>query len=137
MRARFLEMRGTDTFQDYGPVLDTVLRIHPADGTPPFDAVRRLTVPMNYLALLHRTKEVVLCVSPNGRSYVIDWARTNLFAGVTAATVIAPDRQELPVTDRPEVIWSLMNLLASHGRGRPEPLGETGDARPRNGYITE
>lgn len=60
MRARFLEMRGRTIFQDHGPVLDTVLRIRPADGTPPFDAARRLTVPMNYLAVLHHTKEVVL-----------------------------------------------------------------------------
>ncbi|GAA2733008.1 hypothetical protein [Actinocorallia aurantiaca] len=121
-RARFLEMRGTTTFQDHGPFLDVVLRVHPADGTPPFDAARRLTVPMNYLALLHRTKDVVLHVSPNGRSYVIDWARTNLLAGVTAATVIAPDGQELPVTGRPDVIWSLMNLLASHAVSNPGPV---------------
>ena len=43
-RARFLEMRGRTTFQDHGPVLDTVLRVRPADGTPPFDAARRLTI---------------------------------------------------------------------------------------------
>ncbi|MFJ2270681.1 hypothetical protein ACIO8F_11095 [Streptomyces sp. NPDC087228] len=122
VRARLLEMRGTNTFQDHGPVLDTVLRIHPADATLPFDAARRLTVPMNYLTVLHRTREVVLSVSPSGRSYVIDWARTNLLAGVTAATVIAPDGQELPVTGCPDVIWSLMNLLASHALSNPAPV---------------
>ncbi|MFE4335681.1 hypothetical protein ACFRQM_41740 [Streptomyces sp. NPDC056831] len=122
VRARFLEMHGTTTFQDHGPVLDTVLRIHPVDGTPPFDATRRLTVPMNYLAVLHRTREVVLHVSPNGMSYVIDWARTNLLAGVTAARVIAPDGQEFPVTGRPDVIWPLMNLLASHALSNTTPV---------------
>lgn len=122
VRARFLEMRGTTTFQDHGPVLDTLLRIHPADGTPPFDADRRLTVPMNYLAVLHRTRDVVLCVSPSGTSYVVDWARTNLLAGVTPAKVIAPDGEELPVTGRPDIIWSLMNLLASHGLSTPTPV---------------
>ncbi|MGW4234225.1 hypothetical protein ACWEF9_34010 [Streptomyces sp. NPDC004980] len=122
VRARFLEMRGTTTFQDHGPVLDTVLRIQPADGSAPFDAARRLTVPLNYLSVLHRTKEVVLSVSPDGRSYVIDWARTNLLAGVTAATVITPDGQELPVTGRPDVIWHLMNLLASHALANPSPV---------------
>ncbi|SEC53609.1 hypothetical protein SAMN05216489_00981 [Streptomyces sp. 3213] len=122
VRARFLEMRSTTTFQDHGPVLDTVLRIQPADGTPPFDAARRLTVPMDYLTVLHRTKEVVLAVSPNGRSYVVDWARTNLLTGVTEARVIAPDGRELPVAGRPELIWALMNLLASLGLSVRTPV---------------
>lgn len=122
VRGRFLEMRATTTFQDHGPVLDTVLRIRPADGTPPFDAARRLTVPMDYLTALHRTKEVVLVVGPNGRSYDVDWARSSLLAGVTAATVIAPDGRELPVTDRPETVWALMNLLASHGISVTKPV---------------
>jgi len=122
VRARFLEMRSTTTFQDHGPVLDTVLRIQPADGTPSFDAARRLTVPMDYLTVLHRTKEVVLAVSPNGRSYVVDWARTNLLTGVTEARVIAPDGRELPVAGRPELIWALMNLLASLGLSVTTPV---------------
>ncbi|MEV4969817.1 hypothetical protein [Streptomyces scopuliridis] len=115
-------MSPTYTFQDHGPVLDTVLRIHPAHGTTAFDAARRLTVPMEYLAVLHRTREVVLYVSPNGRSYVIDWARTNLLTGTTVAKVIAPDGRELPVQGRPDVIWALMNLLASHGLSNPTPV---------------
>ncbi|WP_043662487.1 hypothetical protein [Streptomyces xylophagus] len=122
VRARFLEMRPRTTFQDHGPVLDTVLRIQPADGTPPFDGARRLTVPMNYLTVLHRTKEVVLTVSPNGLSYVVDWARTNLLAGVSTATVIAPDGREIPVTGRPDIIWALMNLLASQGVSVTTPV---------------
>ncbi|MET7486145.1 hypothetical protein [Streptomyces sp. NPDC005538] len=122
VRARFLEMRARTTFQDHGPVLDTVLRVQPADGTPPFDAARRLTVPMDYLTVLHRTKEVVLVVSPNGVSYVVDWARTNLLAGVTEAAVITPDAQELPLTGRPDLIWALMNLLASHGISVTTPV---------------
>lgn len=122
VRARFLRMSPTYTFQDHGPVLDTVLRIHPADGTPPFDAVRRLTVPMDYLAVLHRTKEVVLYADPNGGSFVVDWARTNLLAGTTAASVVAPDGRELPLAGRPDVIWTLMNLLASHGLSNPTPV---------------
>ncbi|MER6207386.1 hypothetical protein [Streptomyces sp. NPDC001642] len=121
-RAHFLELRARTTFQDHGPVLDTVLRIQPPDGTPPFDAARRLTVPMNYLTALHRTKEVVLSVSPSGASYDVDWARTNLLAGVTEATVIAPDGRELPLSGRPDTIWALMNLLASHGLSNPSPV---------------
>ncbi|MEU9091512.1 hypothetical protein [Streptomyces sp. NPDC048428] len=122
VRARFLEMRATRTFQGHGPVLDTVMRIQPADGTPRFDAARRLTVPMNYLAVLHRTREVVLLAHPNGGSYLVDWARTNLLAGTTAAGVIAPDGRELPLTGRPDVVWSLMNLLATHGVSNPAPV---------------
>jgi hypothetical protein len=121
-RGRFLEMRGRTTFQDHGPVLDTVLRIQPADGTPPFDAARRLTVPMNYLTVLHRTKEIVLMVSPNGVSYDVDWARSSLLAGVTEATVIAPDGEEIPLTGRPDLIWALMNLLASQGISTTSPV---------------
>jgi hypothetical protein len=119
VRARFLQMTATHTFQDHGPVLDTVIRIRPADGTPPFDAARRLTVPMDYLAVLHRTREVVLYAAANGGSFVVDWARTNLLAGTTAATVIAPDGEEIPVGARPDVIWSLMNILASQGLSNP------------------
>ncbi|MEW1690585.1 hypothetical protein ACIQOF_08255 [Streptomyces sp. NPDC091265] len=122
VRARFLEMRATHTFQDHGPVLDTVLRIHPADGTPPFEAARRLTVPLDYLALLHRTRDVVLHAHPDGGSFVIDWARTSLLAGTTTARVIAPDGRELPLSGSPDVIWSLMNLLASHGLSNPTPV---------------
>ncbi|MEV5528567.1 hypothetical protein [Streptomyces prunicolor] len=121
-RGHFLEMRGRTTFQDHGPVLDAVLRIQPADGTPPFDAARRLTVPMDYLTVLHRTKEIVLVVSPNGVSYDVDWARSSLLAGVTAATVIAPDGEEIPVTGRPDLIWALMNLLASQGISITSPV---------------
>ncbi|MEV0785089.1 hypothetical protein AB0I52_19365 [Streptomyces sp. NPDC050423] len=122
VRARFLQMTATHTFQHHGPVLDTVLRIRPADGTPPFDAARRLTVPMSYLAVLHRTREIVLYAAPNGRSFVVDWARTGLLAGTTAATVITPDGRELPVMGGPDVIWVLMNLLASRGLSNPAPV---------------
>jgi hypothetical protein len=122
VRGRFLEMRARTTFQDHGPVLDTVLRIQPADGTPPFDAARRLTVPMDYLTVLHRTKEVVLSVSPNGVSYDVDWSRTSLLAGITEAKVITPDGHELPLTGRPDTIWALMNVLASHGLSNPSPV---------------
>ncbi|WP_329560604.1 hypothetical protein OG711_25275 [Streptomyces uncialis] len=119
---RFLHMGGTDVFQDHGPVLDIVLRVYPVDGTPPFDAARRLTVPMDYLAVLHRTTDVVLSVNPGGTTYMIDWSRTSLLAGLAAATVIAPDGEEIPVTGRSETIWSLMNLLASQGLSNPSPV---------------
>ncbi|MFI9741182.1 hypothetical protein [Streptomyces sp. NPDC052494] len=122
VRARFLQMSPTHTFQDHGPVLDTVLRIHPADGTPAFVAARRLTVPLDYLAVLHRTRDVVLYVSPNGTSYVVDWARTNLLAGTAMAKVITPDGLELPLAGRPDAIWALLNLLASHGLSNPTPV---------------
>lgn len=131
VRGRFLEMRARTTFQDHGPVLDTVLRIQPADGTPPFDAARRLTVPMDYLTVLHRTKDVVLTVSPNGVSYDVDWARTSLLAGVTAAKVITPDGRELPLAERPDTVWVLMNLLASHGLSNPSPVLDLRSRRMR------
>lgn len=119
---RFLQMTSTHTFQDHGPVLKTVLRIQPADGTPPFEAARKLTVPMNYLAVLHRTKEAVLSVSPDGRMFTVDWSRTNLLAGTAAASVISPEGGEFPLTGRPDLIWALMNLLASHGISNPAPV---------------
>ncbi|MFJ3803408.1 hypothetical protein ACIPSJ_44915 [Streptomyces sp. NPDC090088] len=122
VRARFLEMRGRTTFQDHGPVLDTVLRIRPADGTRPFDAARRLTVPLDYLAVLHHTRDVVLSVSPDGRAYDVDWNRTSLLAGVTTATVIAPDGRRIPLPRRSDALWPLMNLLASHAVSNPAPV---------------
>ena len=117
--ARFLSLRGRTTFQDHGPVLDTLLRVRPADGSPAYDVVRRLTVPMNDLAVLHHTRDVVLRVSPNGRSQVVDWARTNLLAGVTTAQVIAPDGLGIPLPRRSEALWPLMNLLVAHGVSIP------------------
>ncbi|MDV9187410.1 hypothetical protein R6L23_04110 [Streptomyces sp. SR27] len=112
VRARFLKMCGTTTFQAHGPCLDTLIRVGPADGVPALDAERRVTVPMNYLALLHHTRDVVLRVSPNGRSYDVDWPRTNLLAGVTPARVVTPDGRELTLPVRSEALWPLMNLLA-------------------------
>lgn len=77
---------------------------------------------MDYLAVMHRSREVVLDASPNGTSYITDWARTDLFAGTAAATAITPDGRELPVAGRPDVIWALMNLPASHGLSNPSPV---------------
>ncbi|MES5823753.1 hypothetical protein [Streptomyces sp. RG80] len=134
-RGRFLEMRGRTTFQVHGPVLDTVLRIRPTDGTPPFDAARRLTVPMDYLAVLHHTKEVVLCVSPDGRSYAVDWQRTGLLAGLATAKVIGRDGREFSLPARSEALWPLMNLLASHGLSNPAPVLDL--RRRRMGEVAE
>ncbi|WP_328434823.1 hypothetical protein [Streptomyces sp. NBC_00425] len=44
---------------------------------------------MDYLTVLHHIKEVVLCVSLNGRSWVVDWHRTSLLSGLVTAKVIA------------------------------------------------
>ncbi|MCX4985669.1 hypothetical protein [Streptomyces sp. NBC_00572] len=120
--ARFLALRGRTTFQDHGPVLDTLLRVRPADGSPAYDVTRRLTVPMNYLTVLHHTRDVVLRVSPNGRSQVVDWARTHLLAGVTTARVIAPDGRVIPLPRRSAALWPLMNLLVTHGISNPKPV---------------
>ncbi|WP_318210222.1 MULTISPECIES: hypothetical protein [unclassified Streptomyces] len=129
--ARFLSLRGRTTFQDHGPVLDTLLRVRPADGSPPYDVARRLTVPMNYLAVLHHTRDVVLRVSPNGRSQVVDWARTSLLAGVTTAQVIAPDGRGIPLPRRSEALWPLMNLLVAHGVSNPTPVLDLREPRTR------
>ncbi|MFB6836879.1 hypothetical protein [Streptomyces sp. NPDC056361] len=122
VRARFLRMSGTTTFQVHGPVLDTVLRIRPADGSPPFDASRRLTVPMNYLAVLNHTQDVVLVATPDSTSFVVDWPRTNLLAGVTTARVVTPDGHTLPLPPRSPALWPLMTLLASHAVSHPTPV---------------
>ncbi|MFF0138797.1 hypothetical protein ACFYRN_20430 [Streptomyces sp. NPDC005227] len=136
LRARFRLMRGTLTFQVDGPVLDTVLRIQPTDGSPPFDAARRLTVPLNYLAVIHRTREVVLQADPSGRAYVVDWARTNLLAGTTTAKVVTPEGRELPLAERPDVLWAVMNLLAARGLSNPHPVLDLRDRRMR-GVVAE
>ncbi|MFJ3670530.1 hypothetical protein ACIPSE_29145 [Streptomyces sp. NPDC090106] len=130
-RGRFLEMRGRTTFQDHGPVLDTVVRVRPVDGTGPFDAARRLTVPMNYLAVLNHTRDVILRVTPNGRAYDIDWSRTNLLAGVTTATVITPDGHAIALPRRSDALWPLMNLLAYHAVSNPSPVLDLRGRRAR------
>jgi hypothetical protein len=64
----------------------------------------------------------VLRVSPNGRSYVVDWIRTNLIAGITTARVMAPDGREFPLPARSDALWPLMNLLVSYGLSNPTPV---------------
>ncbi|PVE13835.1 hypothetical protein [Streptomyces scopuliridis] len=113
-RAQLLEIRSTQTFHYHGPHLDTLLRIHPTDGRAPFDVRRSMTVPMNYLALLHRTKQLVVRMGPRGRSYDIDWERTNLLAGTSPAVVISPHGHVFTLTGRADLLLTLMRLLASH-----------------------
>lgn len=127
-RARFLELRGTTTYQYHGPVLETVLRIWPVEGGEPFDARKKLTVPMNYLALLHRTKDLVARVSPDRRGYEIDWNRSNLTAGVTPALVIAPDGRQFDLTGRFDPLLAIMRLLVAH---RVSVSGNVLDLRAR------
>ncbi|MEU4079043.1 hypothetical protein DEJ45_00495 [Streptomyces venezuelae] len=133
-RGRFLALRGRTTFQDHGPVLDTLLRVFPADGTAPFVVSRRMTVPMNYLSVLHHTRDVVLRVGPGGRSLAVDWARTNLLAGVTTAEVVTHDGRRVPLPRRSEALWPLMNLLVAHGLSNPKPVLDL--RRPRMGAVS-
>ncbi|MGW8365869.1 hypothetical protein ACWGK1_35650 [Streptomyces wedmorensis] len=139
VRARFLRMSGTTTFQVHGPVLDTVLRIRPADGSPPFDAARRLTVPMNYLAVLNHTRDVVLRAAPDSDSFVVDWPRTHLLAGVTPAEVVTPAGLELLLPPRSDTLWHLMTLLVSHAHSVPTPVLDLRDRRhhPLAGPVME
>ncbi|MFI6820130.1 hypothetical protein ACIBJE_04155 [Micromonospora sp. NPDC050187] len=128
-RARFLELRGTTTYQYHGPVLETVLRIWPVEGGAPFDARKKLTVPMNYLALLHRTKDLVALVSPDRRAYEIDWNRSNLTAGATPALVIAPDGRQFDLTGRFDPLLAVMRLLVANHVSVP---GNVLDLRARH-----
>ncbi|MCX4472157.1 hypothetical protein OOK41_17905 [Micromonospora sp. NBC_01655] len=130
VRGRFLELRGTDTFQYEGPVLETVLRIFPADGGTPFDVRKKLTVPINYLALLHRTKQLVVQVGGDRRSYEIDWERTNLAAGVSPAVVIGPDGRQFDLTGRFDPLLAIMRLLVTHRVGVPGTVLDLRDRRP-------
>ncbi|MFE7568592.1 hypothetical protein ACFU76_16780 [Streptomyces sp. NPDC057539] len=114
-RAQLLEIRSTPTFHYHGPLLKTLLRVRPADGRAPYDVRRSMTVPMNYLALLHRTKQLVVRMGPRGRSFDIDWERTNLLAGTSPAVVISPQGQPITLTGRADPLLAVMRLLASHG----------------------
>lgn len=128
VRGRLLELRGTNTFQYDGPVLKTVLRFFPGDDVVPVDARKKLTVPMNYLALLHRTKQLVVRVDADRRSYEVDWARTNLAAGVAPAVVIGTDGREYDLTGRFEPLLAVMRLLVTH---RVNTSGNVLDLRHR------
>jgi hypothetical protein len=128
VRGRFLELRGTATFQYHGPVLETVLRVFPADGTAPVDLGKKLTVPMTYLALLHRTKQLVVRVGPDRRSYEIDWERTTLAAGVSPAVVTGPDGRRFDLTGRFDALLAIMQLLVAN---RVSVSGNVLDLRDR------
>ncbi|MFD3535829.1 hypothetical protein [Streptomyces sp. NPDC058664] len=90
---------------------------------------------MNYLTLLHHTRDVVLVASPNGRSHVVDWARTNLLAGVTTARIITPEGREVVLPARSEALWLLMNLLVVHGASNPRPVLDL--RKPRLSTVAE
>ncbi|WP_091461858.1 hypothetical protein [Micromonospora inyonensis] len=72
---------------------------------------------MNYLALLHRTKDLVALVSPDRRAHEIDWNRSNLAAGVTPALVIAPDGRQFDLTGRFDPLLTIMRLLVANRVG--------------------
>jgi hypothetical protein len=112
---RLLELRPTKTYQHFGPVLEAIVRIWPGGGEPPIDArKKRLTVPMNYLAVLHRTKDVVVQISPDRRTYEIDWERSNLLAGVTPATVVGPTGERFDLTGQAGPLLAIMRILVAH-----------------------
>ncbi|MEU4778790.1 hypothetical protein [Micromonospora sp. NPDC023633] len=130
VRGRFLELRGTTTFQYVGPVLETVLRVFPADGARPIDLGRKLTVPLTYLALLHRTRQLVVRVGPDGRSYEIDWERTALATGVSPALVIGPDGRRFDLTGRFDALLAIMRLLVANRVSVPGTVLDLRDRRP-------
>ncbi|RLK09887.1 hypothetical protein DER29_6449 [Micromonospora sp. M71_S20] len=129
IRGRLLQLRGTTTFQYAGPVLETVLRLFPADGTRPIDVGKKLTVPMTYLALLHRTKQLVVRVGPDGRSYEIDWERSALAAGVSPAVVVGPDGRRFDLTGRFDALLDIMRLLVTGRVSVPGPVLDLRDRR--------
>ncbi|WP_433385526.1 hypothetical protein [Micromonospora sp. KLBMP9576] len=129
-RGRFLQLRATTTFQHAGPVLETVLRVFPADDAAPVDVAKRLTVPLTYLAVLHHTRQLVLRVGPDRRPYEIDWERSALAAGVSPAVVIAPDGRRFDLTGRFDTLLAIMRLLVVRGVGVPGPILDLRDRRP-------
>ncbi|APE25942.1 MULTISPECIES: hypothetical protein [Streptomyces] len=64
----------------------------------------------------------------------VDWARTNLLAGVTTAEVVTHDGHRVPLPRRSEALWPLMNLLVAHGLSNPKPVLDL--RRPRMGAVS-
>lgn len=112
--AVLLELQGTTVFQHRGPVLEAVVRI----GR--FDARCPLTVPVNYLAVLHRTKQLVVEVRSGEHAFAVDWVRTCLLAGIAPPLVVEPDGRTHDLTDQPDTVLALMRLLVAHRHGNPD-----------------
>lgn len=117
-KAVLLELQGGTVFQYRGPVLEALVRIAPDDDAR-FDARCPLTVPINYLAVLYRTKQLVVEVRPDGQAFAVDWARTCLLAGIAPPVVVAPDGRAHDLTDRPDAVLEIMRLLVAYRHDNP------------------
>ncbi|HEY9312303.1 SHOCT domain-containing protein [Williamsia sp.] len=106
------------------PMMKLKLRIH-GDGIAPFEADKRLVVPMMHLAALNSRRLAVL-VDPYSGEFEIDWERTALLSGYAPAKFTDTDTgREFDLSGQSEALMEIMTVLKNNN----VPLGGAVDLR--------
>lgn len=122
--ADVLSVEQTNVQVNNQPMMKLKLRIH-GDGIAPFEADKRLVVPLMHLAALNARRLAVL-VDPYSGQFEIDWQRTSLLAGSAPARFTDTDTgREFDLSGQSDALVEIMNVFKNNNI----PFGGTVDLR--------
>ncbi|WP_245938137.1 SHOCT domain-containing protein [Williamsia limnetica] len=122
--ADVLSVEQTNVQVNNQPMMKLKLRIH-GDGIAPFEADKRLVVPLMHLAALNARRLAVL-VDPYSGEFEIDWNRTSLLAGSAPARFTDTDTgREYDLSGQSAALMEIMNVFKNNNI----PFGGTVDLR--------
>ncbi|WP_207840403.1 SHOCT domain-containing protein [Williamsia soli] len=122
--ADVLSVEQTNVQVNNQPMMKLKLRIH-GDGIAPFDADKRLVVPLMHLSALNARRLAVL-VDPYSGQFEIDWQRTPLLAGSAPARFTDTDTgREFDLSGQSDALLEIMNVFKNNNI----PFGGTVDLR--------
>ncbi|WP_246833427.1 SHOCT domain-containing protein [Williamsia sp. 1138] len=122
--ADVLSVEQTNVQVNNQPMMKLRLRIH-GDGIAPFEADKRLVVPLMHLAALNARRLAVL-VDPYSGQFEIDWQRTSLLAGSAPARFTDTDTgREFDLSGHSDALMEIMSVFKNNNI----PFGGTVDLR--------
>ncbi|WP_240498465.1 SHOCT domain-containing protein [Williamsia sp. 1135] len=122
--ADVLSVEQTNVQVNNQPMMKLKLRIH-GDGIAPFEADKRLVVPLMHLAALNARRLAVL-VDPYSGQFEIDWQRTSLLAGSAPARFTDTDTgREFDLSGQSDALMEIMSVFKNNNI----PFGGTVDLR--------
>ncbi len=122
--ADVLSVEQTNVQVNNQPMMKLKLRIH-GDGIAPFEADKRLVVPLMHLAALNARRLAVL-VDPYSGQFEIDWQRTSLLAGSAPARFTDTDTgREFDLSGHSDALMEIMSVFKNNNI----PFGGTVDLR--------
>lgn len=111
--ADVLSMEQTNVQVNDQPLMKLRLRIH-GDGIAPFEAEKRLVVPLMHLAALNSRRLAVL-VDPYSGEFEIDWNRTSLVAGSAPARFTDTDSgKEYDLSGQSDALMDIMKVFQNN-----------------------